>query len=648
MAAPEHTSARPAREPTQPWHRRGRIAVRAGIGFAAALVAYIAFVAGFGQVLVERTIERHSASLTGFELHAGRVRIRPFRGVVELTDVRLRETAGPLRIHAPRLSYAPRPASLLRRGDPQWRWLEIHRPEATVDTFRPGDAGGLPPALDALAAHITRLHVERIVVHDATLLLLREHRDPRWLFTGIDMQAHGLAPESRFEYALTIDDFEGAILAFDGTLDRHPWRVDGRVESTRLPVERVAPRLARRLAPLYSAPRVDGQARYAWRAGGRDGEAWTLEDGVGTLRADADAVAQLQYSIRTDGDTLDASVHMRDARRDYDLQTTLERTPALTRTTATGAPAALLSHVAEGAFGEALVAGTLDFTLSARHARSGAGGALEITAYGLRRGGDGELPMAFAQALLEDDETRLHWRLPVVGRTGEPLAAAVEHSLRSGLATLVARPFDALGRAVDAPGAALATLRFAPGSADPTPDIDATLALLADALGRRPGLALRIPAAYHPGSDRDALARRQVELHVRLAIAGQPARGQDTALDFTSARVQDILDEFATERLGAIRRDSIRAASPPDDEVAYHRALFDALAANERIEPITLTRLARFRARTAADALAELNVDASRIRVADGPALDNAPVIGDGIAVPLTLETHTPPEAPEE
>lgn len=648
MAAPDHTPARPAREPPQAWHRRGRIAVRAGLGFAAALVAYLALVAGFGQLLVERAIERQNASITGFELHAGRVRIRPFRGVVELIDVRLRETDGPLRIHAPRLSYAPRPASLLRRGDAQWRWLEIHRPEATVDAFRPGEAGGLPPALDALAAHITRLHVGRIVVHDATLLMLREHPDPRWLFTGIDLQAHGLAPGSQLEYTLAVDDFDGASLAFDGTLDRHPWRVDGRVESARLPVERVAPLLARRLAPLYTAPSLDGQARYTWRAGDRNDETWALEDGVGTLRADADAVAELQFAMQVDGDTLDASVRMRDARRDFDLQTTLERTSALTRTTTTGAPAALLSHVAEAAFGQPLVAGTLDFTLSARHARSGAGGALEITAYDLRRGGGGELPMAFAQALLEDDASRLHWRLPVVGRAGEPLGAAVEHSLRSGLATLVARPFDALGRAVEAPGAALATLRFAPGSADPTPEIDATLALLADALGRRPGLALRIPAAYHAGSDRDALARRQVELHVRLAIAGQPTRGRDTALDFTSARVHDILDEFATERLGAIRRDAIRAASPPDDEVAYHRALFDALAANERIEPITLTRLARFRARTAADALAALTVDASRIRVADGPALDNAPAIGDGIAVPLALETHARPETPEE
>ena len=172
---------------------------------------------------------------------------------------------------------------------------------------------------------------------------------------------------------------------------------------------------------------------------------------------------------------------------------------------------------------------------------------------------------------------------------------------------------------VDPPARLEDQVAFAPGSAALDDAARAGLATLADALAQRPGLALTIPAAIDPTLDRDALARRQVELHVSLAIAGPTARARPVPMDFNSRRVTDVLDEFAGERLDADKLAAIGERYDLErnagERARYYEAVFDTLVDNERIARRTLERMGRFRARSIADALTSYGMAAERIEV---------------------------------
>jgi hypothetical protein len=97
-------------------------------------------------------------------------------------------------------------------------------------------------------------------------------------------------------------------------------------------------------------------------------------------------------------------------------------------------------------------------------------------------------------------------------------------------------------------------------------------------------------------------------------------------VNFASPRAQDVLDEFARERLPApelaaiaSRFDPGRAAEPDSPaRVSYYRAIFDALAAHEPIPDSALARLGRFRAQAIGNALVAAGIVPERI------AIDNA------------------------
>jgi hypothetical protein len=117
---------------------------------------------------------------------------------------------------------------------------------------------------------------------------------------------------------------------------------------------------------------------------------------------------------------------------------------------------------------------------------------------------------------------------------------------------------------------------------------------------------------------------QQIELHVLLDTAGPQARS--APIDFESPRAQDILDEFAGERLSASQRTSIAARFDFDRDgdvepawrAVYYRALAEALAANETIADTALMRLGRFRAQSIANALTELGIPAERVEIGRG------------------------------
>ena len=160
-----------------------------------------------------------------------------------------------------------------------------------------------------------------------------------------------------------------------------------------------------------------------------------------------------------------------------------------------------------------------------------------------------------------------------------------------------------------------------PGTAEPTAAGFEALAALAAAMNRRLRVGVAVESHAAADTDRAALARSQVELHVVLATAAAEPQVRAAAIDFESPRVQDVLDEFALERLGAERVATIGSLFgrleplPGTGPVrsGYYRALFDDLVAHERIDDAALRRLARFRVHATVAELAARGVDPARV-----------------------------------
>lgn len=309
--------------------------------------------------------------------------------------------------------------------------------------------------------------------------------------------------------------------------------------------------------------------------------------------------------------------------------------------------AADLAPYAVRALGAEPAGGTVGVEVSVRSGDS-AGGLARITTRALRLATD-DPSAATAIALLEDTAGEITLDVPL-SRDRRAAEQIIEHVAERATA-LATMPFEALAALVGRDAGELAAVEFAPGAADPTPRGDETIAALAAALKLRERVGLRLDADAGAAVDRAALARSQVVLHVTLATAqAERLQGAAMAIDFASPRAQDVLDEFARERLGAAAVAAIGAslafdaAAPPaaPQRVAYYRALFEALAAREPIRDAALRRLADFRARTVERRLRELGVADSRVVAGDAA---QPPADGVLALLPLALGPAAPSDA---
>jgi hypothetical protein len=233
---------------------------------------------------------------------------------------------------------------------------------------------------------------------------------------------------------------------------------------------------------------------------------------------------------------------------------------------------------------------------------------------------DTELPLDLAVALLADEGNRIDFSIPTlqagVAAGFDPLRIIVA-GVRDYVTDLATTPFDSLASLVGSNDEDLGSFTFLPASADITAATAEKISLLARALELRPLLGLRTRPAYHPVADRDAIAAEQVRLHVRLATsASPPGSATHKPLDFDDAKVRAILDEFAGARLSQAQRNAISNRFR-DNDADYYRSVYDALVANENVSETVLRRLARFRARSIAGALADKGIDSERLLLAD-------------------------------
>lgn len=243
-------------------------------------------------------------------------------------------------------------------------------------------------------------------------------------------------------------------------------------------------------------------------------------------------------------------------------------------------------------------------------------------------------PLQLVAALTTDETGRIDLSIPVLqsGDNVDPVAA-IANSLDDYFSDLADTPFAVLAGVVGHEEQELGELAFPPGSAEITTVTAEKIGLLAQALGRRPLIALRARPAYDAAEDRNAIAAQQVNLHIKLATStDSPASSTQSSFDFGDPKVRLILDEFAGARLSESRRLAISRRFESAD-LAYYEALYDALIRNEKVSETVLRRLARFRAGSVIRALAESGVEEKQLLLAD--AIEMTPSDSGGVIIRL-------------
>lgn len=231
-----------------------------------------------------------------------------------------------------------------------------------------------------------------------------------------------------------------------------------------------------------------------------------------------------------------------------------------------------------------------------------------------------QLPLDLAAALLENDEGHITVDLSVPPRrvgSGFDPTVVLSNALADFVTEIAERPFEHLAGLIGRPDIDLGKLAFPAGSPEVTGGTAAKLAMLDALLSQRPRLSLIVHPGYDPVTDREALARQQVGLHVNLATSsGTPGRPDHPAIDFSDRKVHTVLDEFAENRLPQSLQEAIRSRHAARD-AAYYRDVFEVLVDNEDVARTALNRLARYRAQTVVRGVAQSGDNDGRVRQAD-------------------------------
>ncbi|WDH52514.1 DUF748 domain-containing protein [Pseudomonas chlororaphis] len=125
------------------------------------------------------------------------------------------------------------------------------------------------------------------------------------------------------------------------------------------------------------------------------------------------------------------------------------------------------------------------------------------------------LPLKLAVALLKDVDGKISIELPVTGDLNNPqfsVMPIVWQTLRNLIVKAAAAPFKLIGGLVAGGGSEdLGSVSFAPGSSDLSPESEAALVKLSNALKERPALRLEIEGTAAQSSDGPLIAEQRLE-----------------------------------------------------------------------------------------------------------------------------------------
>jgi hypothetical protein len=255
------------------------------------------------------------------------------------------------------------------------------------------------------------------------------------------------------------------------------------------------------------------------------------------------------------------------------------------------------------------------------------------------------IPLELAIALLRDANDRIDIGLPVSGDLDDPkfsYGQLIWKALANLLTKMVTSPFKVLGRLLGVEGEDLDTIFFEPGRAEPSPPEREKLVSLAQALEKRPRLAVEIQGLYDPKLDGTALrsASMRRELAVRSGLSLEPGE-EPGPIVYTDPATQQALNSLAAERLSLDTlsdlkakygmtvpeekaaekpkaEDKAEAPGTSPDQAGFYKALFDRLVEKEPLEENTLKDLGQKRAAAVVQELTTGGaLDAGRFSVAE-------------------------------
>ncbi len=165
-----------------------------------------------------------------------------------------------------------------------------------------------------------------------------------------------------------------------------------------------------------------------------------------------------------------------------------------------------------------------------------------------------DLPLDLAIALLTDSEGKINASVPIEGDVDHPefsVGHLVWQAIVNLITSAVTAPFKALGAIVGGEEEGIDAILFRPGIDKLPPSEREKLAKVAQALTKRPKLALTVHGAYDPAADGEALRSMQVRraLAQKLDVDLQPDEDPGpVAVD--NAETQRALEALSDEREG--------------------------------------------------------------------------------------------------
>ncbi|HSI21980.1 MAG TPA: DUF748 domain-containing protein [Methylophilaceae bacterium] len=255
-----------------------------------------------------------------------------------------------------------------------------------------------------------------------------------------------------------------------------------------------------------------------------------------------------------------------------------------------------------------------------------------------------DLPLDLAIALLEDSNGIIDLDLPISGSLDDPqfsYGKIVWKAIVNVIGKIATAPFRALGKLLGISAEKLEAVAFDPGSAALAPPEQEKLKALADAMSKRPSLALRISPAFDAASDKAALQETATRRDV-LKEMGLPLREgeQPGPLDLNNVKVQTAVENLLKDRTGEKRNikalDAVRDyfKKPKPEDVPKYETMLQQLKATANVTDADLAALARARAAAIQGYLVDKGgLDAGRVS-----AQEPGKTTGDGKTVPVKME----------
>ena len=255
-----------------------------------------------------------------------------------------------------------------------------------------------------------------------------------------------------------------------------------------------------------------------------------------------------------------------------------------------------------------------------------------------------DLPLDLAIALLEDSNGVIDLDLPISGSLDDPqfsYGKIVWKAIVNVIGKIATAPFRALGKLLGISSEKLEAIAFDPGSAALAPPEQEKLKAIADAMSKRPALALRIAPAFDATADKAALqeaaTRRDVltEMGLSLKEGEQPG-----PLDLNNVKVQSAVENLLKDRKGEKRNlkalDAMRDyfKKPKPEDIPKYETMLQQLKATANVTDADLAALAKARASSIQGYLIDKGgLDAGRVSTQEPGKISS-----DGKTVPAKME----------